>query len=115
MNELMTTGLPLIKNVLTLLAKIILILLGLTAAASATNAAIQKKIFESVITALVISNEEMEDIMKIVKSLEKAGLLNKGISKTIKKSSKEQKGRFLGMLLATLTANSLGSALAGEK
>ena len=53
--------------------------------------------------------------MKIVKSLEKSGLLNKGISKTITKSSKEQKGRFLGMLLATLTANSLGSALTGEK
>ena len=115
MNGLMATSLPLMKNVLTSLAKIILIPLGLTAAASATNAAIQKKIFESVITALVISNEEMEDIMKIVKSLEKSGLLNKGISKTIKKSSKEQKGRFLGMLLATLTANSLGSALAGEK
>ena len=50
MNGLMTTGLPLKKNVLTSLAKIILIPLGLTAATSATNAAIQKKIFESVIS-----------------------------------------------------------------
>ena len=79
------------KNVLTSLAKIVLVLLGLTAAASATNAAIRQKIFESVITALVISNEEMEDIMKIVKSLEKSGLLNNGISKTIKNALTEQK------------------------
>ena len=58
------------KNLPKPLAKIVLIPLRLTAAASATNAAIQKKIFGSGMTALLISNEEMNDIMKIIKSLE---------------------------------------------
>ena len=57
--------------------------LGLTVAASATNAAIQKKIYGSGTTASIISNEEMEDIMKIVKSLEESGLLTKVIGETI--------------------------------
>ena len=48
--------------------------------------------------------------MKIVKSLEKSGLLIKGISETIKNEAKEQKGEFLGMLLETLTASMLRSA-----
>ena len=55
----------------------------------------------------------MEDIMKIVKSLEKSGLPVKGISETIKNETKEQKGGFLSMLLGTLAASILGSALAG--
>ena len=66
----LTTGLPLMKNLLIPLAKSVLIPLGLTAAASATGAAIQKNVFESGKTTLVISNEEMNDIIKIVKSLE---------------------------------------------
>ena len=49
-------------------------------------------------TTLTISNEEMNDIMKIVKLLEESGLLKKGVSKTIKNDVKEQKGGFLGML-----------------
>ena len=57
--------------------------LGLTVAASATNAAIQKKIYGSGTTAAIISNEEMENIMKIVKSLEESGLLTKVIGETI--------------------------------
>ena len=56
-------------------------------------------------------NKEMEDIMKIVKSLEESELLIKGISETIKSEAKEQKGGFLPMLLGTLTASMLGSAL----
>ena len=52
--------------------------------------------------------------MKIVKSLEKSGLLIKGISETIKNEAKEQKGEFLGMLLGTLTASMLRSALTGR-
>ena len=72
------------KNVLKVLAKSVLRLLGLTAAASATDAVIHKKMFESGITALISSNEEMNDIMKIVKSLEESGLLIKGVSETIK-------------------------------
>ena len=97
---------PLIGNVLKPLAKSILIPLGLPAAASATNAAIHKKMFGSgrpsnlalCNTILIISNEEMNDIMKIVTSLEESGLLIKDISKTIKNEAKEQKGRFLSML-----------------
>ena len=50
------------------------------------------------ITSLIVSNEEMNDIMKVVKSLEESDLLIKGVSETIKNEVKEQKGRFLGML-----------------
>ena len=63
------------KNVLKALAKAVLIPLGLTAAASATDASIQKKLFGSGMTTKIISNEEMDDIMKIVKSLGITGLL----------------------------------------
>ena len=66
LRPLITAGLPLMKNVLTPLAKSILILLGLTAAASAADAAIQRKIQGSGKTALIISNEEMEEAMEIV-------------------------------------------------
>ena len=67
----MTTASPLIKNVLTPLANSILIPLGLTAVESATDAAVQKKIYGSGATALIILNEEMEDLMKIVKSVKR--------------------------------------------
>ena len=63
---LLKTGLPLIKNVIKTLAKIVLTPLGLTAAASAADAGIHKKILGSGNTALIISNEEMNDIIKIV-------------------------------------------------
>ena len=66
---------PLMKNVLKALAKAVLIPLGLTAAASATDASIQKKLFGSGMITKIISNEEMDDIMKIVKSLGITGLL----------------------------------------
>ena len=72
----------------------ILIPLGLTAVASATDATVHKKIFGSGFTILIISNEEMEDIMKIVMSLEDSGLLIKGISKTIKSEANKQKEDF---------------------
>ena len=62
----------------------------------------------------MISNEEMNDIMKIVKPLEKAGLLIKGVSETIKNKAKEQKGGFLSMLLGAVGANLLGNLLAGK-
>ena len=83
------TWLPLIQNVPKPLAKNVLIPLGLTAAA-ATNAAIHKKMFESgtrpsdVASRKTISNEEMNDIMKIVKLFEESGLLTKVVSQTIK-------------------------------
>ena len=76
------------KNVLKSLAESVLIPLGLIASASATDAAIFNKIFGSSVTTLIISNEEMNCIMKIVKSLEEFGLLIKGVSETIKNEAK---------------------------
>ena len=98
LGPLLKPGLPLIGNVLKTLAKSILILLGLTAAAAATDAA----------TTLMISNEEMEDIMIIVKSLEDSGLLIKGVCETIKNEAKKQKGGFLSRLLGILGASLSG-------
>ena len=68
---------PLTKNVLKSLAKSVLKLLGLTAAASATDAAIRKKIVGSGVTTIIIPDEEMDNIMKIFKSVEEYGLLKK--------------------------------------
>ena len=67
---ILKTGLPLMKNALKPLAESVLIPLGLTAAASTTDTATQKKIFRSGMTTLLISNEKLNDILKIVKSLE---------------------------------------------
>ena len=89
LGPLLKTGLPLMKNVLKPLAKSVLIPLGVTVAASATNAAIHKKMFGSGLTTLIISNEEINDIMKIFKSLEESGLLIKGVSETIKNEAKK--------------------------
>ena len=99
----MTAGLQLMKSVLTPLAKSVLVLLGLSAGISAAATAIQKKIYGSVSTVLVISNEEMEDIMKIIKSIEASGLI-KGTNETIENKAIEQKGGFLLMLLGTLAS-----------
>ena len=104
LGSLLKAGLPLMKNVLTPLAKSVLIPLGLTAAASATDAAIQREIFGSGMTTLIISSDVM-NIMKIVKSLEESGLLIKGVNESIKNEANKQKGRFLGMLLGTLGAS----------
>ena len=94
LRPLLKTELPLIGNALKPLAKSVLIQLGLIAAASATDATIHKKMFGSIMITLIISNEEMNDILKIIKSLEESGLLIKGVSETIKHESKEQKGDF---------------------
>ena len=56
----------------------------------------------------------MEDIIKIVKSLEDSGLLLKGVNKTVQNEVKEQKGGFLSMLLGTLGASLLGNLLTGK-
>ena len=66
LGPLLKAGLPLIGNLLKPLAKSVLIPLGLTAAESATDAAIHKKMFGSGVTKLIISNQEMNDIMKIL-------------------------------------------------
>ena len=116
LGPLLKTGLPLIKNVIKPLAKSVLIPLGLTAAASAADAGIHKKILGSGHnnTTLIISNDEMEDIIKILKSLEECGLLLKGVTETVQNEAKEQKGGFLSMLLGTLGASLLGNILAGK-
>ena len=105
---------PLIGNILKPLAKSTLIPLGLTAAAAATDAAIRKKMFGSGNTILIISDKEVHDIVKIIKSLEESGLLMKGISETNKNEAKEQKRGFLGMLLDTLGASLLANLLTGK-
>ena len=94
---LLRTGLPLMKNVIKPLAKSKLAPLGLTAAMSAVDAGIQKKMFGSGTTTLVISNEEINDIMKI--ALEDSGISLKGITKRIKNETKEQKGGFLNNVI----------------
>ena len=70
--------------------------------------------FGSENTTLIISNKEMNDIMKIIKSLEAFGLLIKGFSETIKNETKEQKGGFLGMLIGALGTRLLQNLLAGK-
>ena len=88
------------KNVIKPLAKRILIPLGLTAAASAAGAGIQKKKnLGSGTTTLIISNDEMKDVIKIVKFLEDSGWLLKGVSETVQNEAKKQKRWFLSMIL----------------
>ena len=104
---LMKAEIPLAKNILAPL--------GITAAASAIDGGIQKKIQGSGTIALIISNEEMYDIMKLFKLLKILTFLPKGVTKTIKNERKEQKGGFLSMLLGTLGASLLGNLLAGKR
>ena len=97
---LMKVAMPLAKNVLAPL--------GLSAAMSAIDGSIKKKMLGSGATTLIISNDEMGDILKIVKSLEDSGILLKGVSETIQHEAKEQRG---GFLLGTLGASLLGDVL----
>ena len=106
---LMKVALPLAKNVL-----------GLTVAMSEIDGSIQKKIHGSGATKgagvkLIIEQEDMNDIMKIIKALENSGILLERVSKAIKNETKEQKGGFLCMLLGTLGASLLGNLLTGGK
>ena len=105
---------PLMKVAITL-AKNVLAPLGIAAAASAIDAGIQNKIHDSGTTTLLISNEEMNDIMKIVQALEGSKILLKGVTKTIKNETKEQKEGFLSMLLVTLGASLLGHLFAEKE
>ena len=97
---LMKVAMPLAKNVLAPL--------GLTAGS------IQKKIHGSGVK-LIIEQEDMNDIMKIIEALENSGILLKGVSKTIENETKEQRGGFLSMLLRILGPSLLGNLLAGGK
>ena len=100
---LMKVAVPLAKNVLAPL--------GISAATSAIDGSIKKKMLSSGMTTLIISNDEMNDILKIVKSLKNSGLLLKGVSEIIQHEAKEQRGGFLSMLLGTLGASLLGDIL----
>ena len=103
LGPLLKTGLPLLISVIKPLG-----FLGLTAASSTVDAGVQKKIYGSGAT---ISNEKIDDIMKIVQALEDSNILLKGVTKTIKNETKEQKGGYLSMLLGTLGASLLGDLL----
>ena len=101
----MKVALPLAKNVLAPL--------GLTAAMSAIDGSIQKKIHGSGVK-LIIEKEDMNDVMKIIEVLENSGILLKGVSKSIENETKEQRGGFLSMLLETLGASLLCNLLTGK-
>ena len=92
-----------------------LVPLGITASVSAIDAGIQKKIHDVGTTTLIISNEEMNDIIKIVQVLEDSNILLKGITKTIENETKEQKGGFLRLLLQTLGTSLLRNMLTGKR
>ena len=96
------------------LAKNVLAPLGLTAAMSAIDGSIQKKIHGSGVK-LIIEQEYMIAIIKIIEALENSGILLKGVTKTIENETKEQRGGFLSKLLGTLGASLLGNLLAGGK
>ena len=96
------------------IGKNILAPLGLSAAMSATDAAIQKKKrYGSGNNTLIISNNDLNGLIKIVTALEEHDILLKGTAKTIKNETKEQKGGFLSMLLGTLGPSLLGNLLTG--
>ena len=101
----MKVAMPLAKNALAPL--------GLTAAMYAIDGSIQKKIHGSGFK-LIIEEEDMQDIIKIIKELENSDILLKGVSKTIENEIKEQRGGFLSMLLGTLGASLLGNLLTGK-
>ena len=82
---------------------------------SAIDGGIKKKMLGSGATTLIISHDEMDGILKIVKSLENSGVLLKGVSETIQHEAKEQRGGFLGMLLGNLGASLLGDILSPSK
>ena len=94
------------------------------AAGSAANAGIHKKILGSgkhpsdsvshINTILIISNDQMKDIIKIVKYLKDSSLLLKGVSETIQNESKGQKGGFLSILLGTLGKSFPGNIFSGK-
>ena len=117
LGSLLKTELPLIKNVITSWAKSVLIPLRLTAAAAAAAAdaeILKKTLGSGGHTTLIISNKDIEDLIKIVKSLEDFVLLLKGVTESAQNEVKEKKGGSLSTWLGTLGASLLGSLLAGK-
>ena len=103
---LMKVAMPLAKNILAPL--------DLTAAMSSIDGSMQKKI-HGLGVKLIIEQEDMNDIMKIIEAVENYCILLKGVSKTIENETKEQRGGFLSMLLETLGVSLLGNLLTGGK
>ena len=103
---LMKVAVPLAKNILTTL--------GITAAPSAADGAIEKKTHGSGAITLIISNKKMNDVMKIVQALENSNTLLKGVTETTKNGTREQNEGFLSMLLGTLGPSLLGNLLSGK-
>ena len=97
------------------IGKNILAPLGLRAVMSATDAAIQKKMYGSGNKTLIISNNDLNDLIKIATALEEHNILLNGMSKTIKNKIKKQEGGLLSMLLRTLGAPLLGNLLTGKR
>ena len=134
LGPLLKTGLPLINNVIKPLTKSVLIPLKLTAAASAADARIHKKILRSscrhssssalsnsplssvlhINAMLIISNDEIKHIIKMTESLKDSSLLPERVSETIPNEAKKQTAGFLNMLLGTLGANLLGNIVTGK-
>ena len=96
------------------LAKHVLAPLGITEAATAIDVGIRKKTHVSATTTLIILNKEMNDMIKIVQTVEDSNILLKAVTKTVKNETKEQREGFLSMLLGTLGASLLGNILAGK-
>ena len=114
LGRLLMSFLPkLIKPVISI-GKNILAPFGLSAAMSATDAAIQKKMHGSGNTTLIISIDDLNDLIKIITALKEHDTLLKETSKTIKNETKEQNGGCLSMLLGTLGASLLGNLLTGR-
>ena len=114
LGPLLKTGLPLMKNLIKPLAESVLIPLVLTASASAADVGMHKTFLGSGTTTLMILNDEMKDVIKIVKSLKDSDLLLEGVSKTIQNEAKEQKGGYFSMLLGTLGASLLRNISVGQ-
>ena len=101
------SGLPLLKRVIKPLG-----MLGFTAVALATDAARNKKVLGSGNhTTLIISNDDLNNLLQVTKSLENSGILLDAITESVKKEVKEKKDGFLSMLLGTLGASLLGDLL----
>ena len=114
LGRLLMNFLPkLIKPAISI-GKNILAPLGLSAAMSPTDAAIQKKMYGSGNKTLIISNNDLNDLIKIATALEEHDILLKGTTKTIKKNTKKREGGFLSMLLETFGASLLGNLLTGK-
>ena len=114
LGKLLMSFLPKLIKPSISIGKNILVPLGLSAAMSATDAAIQKKMYGSGMTTLTISNDDLNDLIKIVTALEEHVTLLRGTSNSIKNKTKKQEGGFLSMLRGTVGASLLGNLLTGS-